>query len=329
MALAQKYALRRSDLAISTAPQKTKKRLSGPFASAAKRVFKLLHRVRKLSARQLSQRFPALSRRLQRLRHRKWTSAPRTSQSNPIYPDFVILGAPKCGTSWLQGLLGQHPKILIVPDEIEYFSLHLDHPVEWYSGQFARRLASIEGAKREAYLFGEKSARYCSIAPDVIQHFHDLLPNARLILMARDPVSRHWSHCKKYFAKRRLRNPDEAVLSLPRPKLFDFFREMRPLGEFSKIIANWTSVYPSQQLLVVSQEGTLASPRVTLDAVLQHIGLSTDYDVAAFTLLSRQRNIGPRVDMPDDVAEFLADMFAEEQRWLQAFFGGRSFSYAS
>ena len=48
----------------------------------------------------------------------------RRYASRPLpRPDFVIIGAPKCGTSWLQRALAQHPDIVMVPDEIEYFSL--------------------------------------------------------------------------------------------------------------------------------------------------------------------------------------------------------------
>jgi hypothetical protein len=65
-----------------------------------------------------------------------------------------------------------------------------------------------------------------------------------------------------------------------------------------------------------------------LDAVLRHLGLPVDYDPAAFTLLWRQRNSGPLVEMPEDVVEFLVDMFAYERQWLQKFFNGTSFSYA-
>jgi hypothetical protein len=300
------------------------------LGAASKRVSKFLRRIRKVSARHLTDRLPSVSKQLQRLRYRGWSGSARAqTESSPAYPDFIILGAPKCGTSWLQGLLRQHPSVLMVPDEIEYFSMHPDYPNEWYAEHFARCLASANGTPREEILLGERSARYCAIGSNEIRRCRELLPKAQLILMARDPVARHWAHAKKYFAKRRLRDPDHAVLSISRKKLFDFFLEARPLGEFSRIIANWTSIYPSRQLLIVSQEATLASPRATLDAVLQHIGLSADYDPALFTLLSQQRNPGPRVDMPADVAEFLTEMFAAERIWLKDFFGDRSFAYAS
>ena len=303
------------------------------FGQSAKRVSKLLRRLRKMSARQLTEKLPGVSKQLQRMRYRRWRGladvAGATGTSRPPRPDFIIIGAPKCGTSWLQSVLNQHPNVIMVPDEIEYFSAHYDYPVEWYLEHFARRLTSAKDAEPTSYVLGEKSAHYCSMSQDRIQRVRDLLPDARLVLMTRDPVTRHWANAKRFFEKRRLRNREAAVLALPRGKLFEFFTRTRPLGEFSKIIANWTTIFPPGQLLILSQERTLASPRVTFDAVLEHIGIATDYDPASLTFMSRQKNRGPKIDMPDDVAEFLEDMFASERQRLRDLFGDKSFVYVS
>jgi len=290
-----------------------------------KRVSRLLRRLRKISVRRVAETLPGVSKQWQRIRFRLWAQRnARTNQDAGVTrPDFIIIGAPKCGTSWLQAGLARHPNVIAVPEEIEYFSLHADYPVEWYAHHFIEQLNATRGTKQAPYFFGEKSARYCTMSPETIRRVRDLVPDARLILMTRDPVSRHWAHAKKFFAKRRLINPDQAVLSLPRRKLMDFFKEMRPLGEFSNIIANWTAVYPKDQLLVLSQEKTLASPERVIDAVLKHIGVTTDYDPESLKFLTRQRNRGPRIDMPDDIAEFLEEMFAGEREWLGAFFGDR------
>ncbi|MBI4486021.1 MAG: hypothetical protein HY655_08430, partial [Acidobacteria bacterium] len=113
------------------------------------------------------------------------------------------------------------------------------------------------------------------------------------------------------------------VLSVPRKRLFGFLTRTRVLGEFSLMIANWTSVYPPEQLLIVSQEHTLAHPRATFDAVLEFLGIAGGYDAASIRLLSKQRNQGPSIRMPGDVAEFLEGMFSEERQRLRALLGDR------
>ena len=278
-----------------------------------------------MSARHFMGNFPSMARRYQRFRYRNFIrNVDPSSTSSAPRPDFIVIGAPKCGTSWLLGALKQHPNIKMAPKEIEYFSFHLDYPFEWYLEHFARLTSAPESPGSSSFIIGEKSARYCSMPTGHIQRVRELLPDVRLVLMTRDPVARHWAHAKRHFGQRQFRNSETAVLDIPRRKLFAFFDEVRPLSEFSKIIANWTSVFPSPQLLVVSQEATLRSPRETFDAVIEFIGAPVDYDPGSITYLLRQRNRGPRVEMPPDVAIYLETMFAKERKWLRDLFGERA-----
>jgi hypothetical protein len=285
--------------------------------------------VRRMSARYLIGYLPGVARRYQRFRYRNWVqNLDPNWLSSARRPDFIVIGAPKCGTSWLLSALNQHPNIRMPPREVEYFSLHLDYPVAWYLEHFANLAGGPEPCGT-TYIVGEKSARYCSMPQSHIERVRELMPDVRIVLMARDPVARHWAHAKRHFGKRRYRHPEQAILDVPRRKLFAFFEETRPLGEFSKIITNWTSVFPPSQLLVISQEATLKSPRETFDAVLEFIGAPTDYDPAAITYLSRQTNRGPQVEMPAEVAAFLETMFAAERTWLRNLFGERAFLHVS
>jgi hypothetical protein len=241
------------------------------------------------------------------------------------WPDFVIIGAPKCGTSWLRGALGQHPNAIVVPDEIEYFSSYLKkQPLEWYTGHFEAQVREDAPQKQTPFLVGEKSARYCSMPREHIEAMHRLLPDARLVLMTRDPVDRHWAHAKQYFSKARIAEREGGdVLTVPRERLFDFMTRSRFLGRFSAMIENWTSIYRPEQLLIVAQEYAAANPRETYDAVLRYLGLPTDYDPAAIRLLRKRRNVGPAVEMPGDVAEFLESMFPVERQELRELMGDK------
>ena len=234
-------------------------------------------------------------------------------------PDFIIIGAPKCGTSWLQRVLAQHPDIVMVPDEIEYFSNHLDLPLDWYLAHFASALAG--SPRHSPPVLGEKSARYCAIEPDRIRMLHRLVPDAKIILMTRDPVNRHWSHAKRFFSKRRFNPRQGGIAAVPREELLAFLGDTRPLGEFSAIVERWTSVFPSRQFLIVSQEGTLAHPRDAYDAMLEHIGVSRGYDPGKIKLLTAKTNLGPKVEMPEDIANYLEAMFGEERKRLKALLG--------
>jgi len=210
-----------------------------------------------------------------------------------------------------------------VPEEIEYFSSRFDEcSSEWYLALFDEQERAVGAHKSAPYTFGEKSARYCALPRDRIRAAQSLLPNVRLILMARDPVARHWSHARRYFSKPRIAEQEGGdALSVPRERLFAFFTKIRRLGEFSSMIDGWTSVYPAERLLIVSQEHMWAHPRQAFDAVLNHLGVSTAYDPAAIPLLFRHRNQGTAARMPDDVAAFLNAMYAREREYLTTLFG--------
>jgi hypothetical protein len=292
-----------------------------------KRLTKAYRRLGRTSRKRVSRLTASLRSRLTHIRYRRGLQdldaigreAPRLSHLP--HPDFIIIGAPKCGTSWLQRALAQHPNIVTVPDEIEYFSMHLDYPLKWYLNHFARQIGATPQQSGTPNVIGEKSARYCAIEPDRIGLVHRLLPDAKLILMTRDPIARHWSQAKRFFSKRRFNKREGGVFGVPREELFDFFERMRPLGEFSTMIANWTGVYPKERLLIVSQEKALERPRAAYEAVLTHIGASLDYDLAAISRLQTETNPGPKLKMPDDIAAYLEDMFASERERLRALLG--------
>jgi len=55
--------------------------------------------------------------------------------------------------------------------------------------------------------------------------------------------------------------------------------------------------------------------------VVSQIGASRDYDPAAIGMLTTQKNRGPSVPMPEDVARFLEEMFAAEHDRLRDLLG--------
>ncbi len=124
-------------------------------------------------------------------------------------PDFIIGGAPKCGTTSLHFILDQHPDIGMPRNEVFYFDADdpIVHPdflfvdkgnlrwwdpeanegtdaLDWYGDRFA------DVARHP--LVGEDSTTYLTseVAPQRIQ---TLLPEVRMVFMLRHPVRRTYS----------------------------------------------------------------------------------------------------------------------------------------
>ena len=97
-------------------------------------------------------------------------------------PHFLGLGTQKGGTTSLQKLLEQHPGVYLPTcKEVHYFSQHAEEPLRWYAEHYrdARR-GQRRGDITPFYLFH----------PDVPARIRALLPQAKMIVLLRDPVER-------------------------------------------------------------------------------------------------------------------------------------------
>ena len=102
-------------------------------------------------------------------------------------PDFLIIGAPKSGTTSLSAWLGAHRDVFVPPQkELHFFSREdrWDQGEEWYAAEFASAGSRLAGEATPNYLDHEPTAARVA----------SMLPGARLIAILREPVDRAWSH---------------------------------------------------------------------------------------------------------------------------------------
>lgn len=119
-----------------------------------------------------------------------------------MLPNFVVVGAPKCGTTSLYQYLRQHPDVYLpAQKELHYFSreelardtagpgdanvlLHLCGSREAYRRHYA-------GVRGETAV-GEVSPSYFDF-PEVAERIRDELGAPRIIVMLRDPIGKAFS----------------------------------------------------------------------------------------------------------------------------------------
>lgn len=118
------------------------------------------------------------------LRARLVTAASRS------LPDFLVVGAQKAGTTSFYTYLTQHPAVAApYRKEVHYFDLNYDRQERWYRAFFPyraelRRKQAITGEASPYYLFHPAAAR----------RIHGLVPEAKIIILLRDPAKRALSH---------------------------------------------------------------------------------------------------------------------------------------
>jgi Sulfotransferase domain len=116
----------------------------------------------------------------------KLRSAKARTEDSPetgSLPDFVIIGAPKCGTTFLYHLLTQHPHV--EPGafkEVHYFDLHFDKGTDWYRQCFPVPLVK----NGRTTITGEATPGYLSFAK-APERMAEVIPRAALDSAAAKP----------------------------------------------------------------------------------------------------------------------------------------------
>lgn len=107
-------------------------------------------------------------------------------------PNLIIIGGLKCGTTSIHHYLGLHPDVqMSKPKELNFFvnEQTWDLGLDWYRSRFDDRYQ----------VRGESSPHYTNLPrfTGVAEKIHEHVPDARLLYMIRDPISRilsHWRH---------------------------------------------------------------------------------------------------------------------------------------
>ena len=123
-------------------------------------------------------------------------------------PDFIIGGAPKCGTTSLHFVLARNPAVGIPDDEVHFFDADdpIGHPdflfsdregLSWYDPRTGNPESLAWYAKHfvpfaDKQAIGEDSTIYLQSGVAAAR-IAETLPEVRLIFMLRDPVRRAYS----------------------------------------------------------------------------------------------------------------------------------------
>jgi hypothetical protein len=179
-------------------------------------------------------------------------------------PTFLVIGAPKAGTTSLHHYLGSHPEVFMPEGkELDFFITECNWPrgTEWYRRQFE--------AARAAKAVGEASPRYTQhpYYRGVAERAAALVPDARLVYLIRDPLEQMLSH----YADRRRYDVEPEPLNralLENPVYLETARYAFQLEQF-------LACFPLDQLYVAAAEQLRApeTRRVTLAGILRFIGV--------------------------------------------------------
>jgi hypothetical protein len=217
------------------------------------------------------------------LRNGVWAYGWVTSPFRPL-PDFLVLGAQKAGTTALYEYLRRHPQITGPSwKEVSFFDRHWARGESWYRGNFPN-LARTRGK-----LVSEASPSYVfhPLAPQRVQ---EVVPEARLIVLVRNPVDRALSQYNHEVAlgreplpfeealdaeEERLRGEQERMAADPRYFSREWWSHTyKARGRYAEQLQRWLAVFPREQLLVLPTDDLGSDPAQAHAQVLEFLGAS-------------------------------------------------------
>lgn len=199
--------------------------------------------------------------------------------------DFLIIGAAKSATTWLQQMLQADPAVSMPDPELHYFSRFYHKGHDWYFDQFPR----TEGGK----LTGEKSNSYLD-TPEAAGRIKELLPHAKLIVQLRNPVDRAYSDYCMLYRRGEVGGDIRAHLG----SRGDSGNRFLVGGCYYEQLQRYRERFPESQMLVLLFEDMVADPAAQIRQVRSFLGLGAEVGQVAVTKKVKDRKqpmISPRL----------------------------------
>ena len=202
-------------------------------------------------------------------------------RGNGALPGFVVIGAQRCGTTSYFALLSKHPSVGVpFRKEIHFFDRDLyDRGERFYRSFFPspERLRA-----RGELLTGEATPDYL-FHPLGAQRVPAMLPDARFLVLLRDPVVRAWSHHALHATRgreplsfedaidaepERVGGERKRILSDPAYPATTYLRySYLGRGDYAQQLREWFGAVPRERILVQVSEEFFADPRGALREV--------------------------------------------------------------
>jgi hypothetical protein len=218
--------------------------------------------------------------------------APRMATARiRVLPDFLIIGAQRCGTTSLQRYLIQHP--CIAPSfrkEVHFFDRNLKKGVTWYRAHFPSTPYKyfVSTVLRRRFMTGEASAAYL-FYPHAPKKLFETVPRAKLIVLLRNPVDRAYSQYQhetslKYETlpfesaieqePRRLAGEREKMLADQGYDSYSYrHHSYLSRGVYAEQLAIWMKLFSREQMLILQSEDFFARPAKIFQKVLRFLDL--------------------------------------------------------
>jgi hypothetical protein len=259
-------------------------------------------------------------------------------------PHFLVIGGQKCGTSWLQDNLSQHPQVWLPPiKEIHYFDQgNVEFHVRFLGTSKRMRKARFYAAKQfRAWLSGDTHELwwainywlayrddnwYRSLFPDrpdtitgeicpgyarlpepAVAKVKSFVPSARIVYLLRNPIERSWSYAAQYFTSPRKKGRYVRLANVPPDVLHSFLeRDAQGHSNYLGALDAWQRHF-GDQLLVGYFDELKSDPELLFRRVIRFLNIK-DSQGWLPSGLCENRHPSRDAQMPHEYRSYLAKL---------------------
>ncbi len=196
--------------------------------------------------------------------------------------DFFIVGAPKAGTTSLYHYLNEHSEIeMSSQKEPDFFSdqslqkqkLYYDKnridTIEKYNSLFEREDVILRGDSSVSYLFYE----------DVPHKIFTYNPDAKIIIMLRNPIDRAFSHYLMDYSLGLISESFETIIQKQskHKNANLFYQQYVQVSEYSKQIKRYLEVFSKDNIHFIDYEDFKNDTSDVVNSVFLFLGVNDDF----------------------------------------------------
>jgi hypothetical protein len=278
-------------------------------------------------------------------------------------PDFICTGMPKASTGWLFDQLRLHPDFWMPPvkefayllrpiprlmDAEKQFQKLSRNPQKPRTASWSNRRPGDERDYRfleeatsaigkpmdieryvhifrykEGLISGDPSSGYCALDGGTIEQVAKRLPATKLILLAREPVERAWSHVSMWYRAGKF---DCDILE--DPPAFRSLLENNPsfmrTSFPSAVVKAWREAAPDLSLRTFLLDDIREKPNEVRREILLYLGADPEKQSGDLGAGHNKKASSQKLDLKPAIRAQLIDLFADEIRACANLFGGQA-----
>lgn len=224
-------------------------------------------------------------------------------------PDFIGLGARRCGSSWLHQALNEHPDIGKPQRGLHYFSDQYDKGRQWYLEQLEPYV------EKKILLEMSVSYFYPEFSETLAKRIYRDCPEVSLFVTLRDPVERFFSDFLR--SKRMLEIPSNASIR----EVAESHGAIINRGKYKDLLMPFLDVFGLERLKIFYYEDLERSPESFFADVCSYMGISEvdevpgNKSVSSRSMSVRSALAGRFFAASRNLSDHIAETIGKEEEW--------------